>query len=87
MTQSIGAFTTFLPPLTEVRKKSQEDKEFAGDVRLGEIAAAGLTIGVGTIVSGLTGSSAPILVSILMAVGLIVLYESTLRANRPLEMA
>jgi hypothetical protein len=81
MTQAIGAFTTFLPPLAEVRKKTLDDPLFAGDVRLGEVAAVGLTIGVGAIVSGLVGSNAPMLVSVVTAVGLVFLYESTLRSN------
>jgi hypothetical protein len=80
MTQAIAAFTTFLPPLAEVRKKSIDDPLFAGDVRVGELAAVSLTIGVGTIVSGLTGSNAPIVVSLITAFGLVVLYESTLRS-------
>jgi len=85
MTQAITAFTTFLPPITEIRKGSVTDAQFAGDVRLGEVAAAGLTIGVGAMVSGLTGSSVPTVVAFLTAAGLILLYESTLQANRPME--
>jgi hypothetical protein len=81
MTQAIAAFTTFLPPLAEVRKKTADDPLFAADVRVGELAAASLTIGVGAIVSGLTGSNAPMVVSIITAAGLVVLYESTLRSN------
>lgn len=85
MTQSIAAFQTFLPPLADIRKGSADDPGFAGDVRLGEVAAAGLTIGVGAIVGSLTGSSVPTVVAVVTAVGLVVLYESTLRASRPME--
>ncbi len=81
MTQAIAAFTTFLPPLTEIRKGNAADPLFAGDVRVGELAAASLTIGVGAVVSGLTGSNAPIVVSIITAMGLVILYESTLRSD------
>jgi len=79
MTQAIGAFTTFLPPLTEVRKGSVNDPSFADDVRVGELAASALTIGIGVIVSGLTGSNAPTVVAGFTAVGLCLLYETTLR--------
>lgn len=83
MTQAIGAFTTFLPPLTDVRKGSLSDPDFAADVRVGEVAASALTIGVGAIVSSLTGSPTPTIVAGITALGLVVLYESTLRNGAP----
>jgi hypothetical protein len=81
MTQAIGAFSTFLPPLADVRKGSATDPEFAADVRVGELAAVALTLGVGVIVSGLTGSVAPTVVAALTGGGLVFLYESTLRSR------
>lgn len=81
MTQAIGAFNVFLPPLADVRKGSLDDPEFAGDVRVGELAAVALTIGVGAIVSGLTGSAVPTVVSVITGAGLVFLYESTLRSR------
>ena len=59
ITQAVGAMNSFLPPLSEVRKKSLEDSEFCGDVRLGEVAVFAVTVGIGVIVSSLTGSSVP----------------------------
>lgn len=85
MTQAFTAFNVMLPALSEVRKHDLTDTEFVGDVRLGEMAAAGLALGVGAIASSLTGSSTPIIVSAVMAGGLVLLYESTLRASRPME--
>ena len=86
LSQAIGAFTTFLPPIADIRKNDPtNDPEFTADVRMGEVAAVTITIGVGVIISGLTGSSAPALVALLAAVGLVVLYESALRRERPLE--
>lgn len=87
MTQAIAAFTTFLPPITEVRQKNINDVSFAADVRIGEAIAGTLTIGVGLIVSSLTGSSLPTLVAMITATGLIAVYELTLRADRPMERA
>ncbi len=85
ITQGVSVFGQFLPPLTEVRKRNAADTEFAADVRLGEVAAAGLVIGIGAIASSLTHSTIPIVVATITALGLIFLYESTLRANRPFE--
>ena len=81
MTQAIAAFHTFLPPLADVRKANVADPGVSGDVRVGEVAATALTLGVGAIVSGLTGSNAPMVVAVITAIGLVVLYESTLRSK------
>lgn len=81
MTQAIGTFTTFLPPLTEVRRKSIDTPSFALDVRVGELAAAGLTIGVGAMISSLTRTSTPTVIAAITAAGMITLYELTLRAT------
>ncbi len=86
ITQAISSFNTFLPDLASIRKKTpDDDPAFAGDVRMGEIAAVALTIGIGTIMSGLTGDPTPALVSLLVSVALVILYESTLRGERPME--
>lgn len=86
VSQAVSAFNAFLPPIADIRKKTpEEDTEFTADVRMGEIAAVSITMGVGVIVSSLTGSSAPAVVALLCSVGLIVLYETALRADKPLE--
>lgn len=85
MTSAVGMFQSILPPLREVRKHSLDDAEFAADVRLGEVAAVGLALGIGAVTSSLTRSSTPIVVAAVMAGGLVFLYESTLRADRPFE--
>lgn len=53
------------------------------DVRMGEIAASSITLGIGVIASGLSGSPIPIIVGAVMAGFLIVLYESALRYEGP----
>lgn len=82
---SLAAFYQMLPPISEVRKRSSGEPEFAADVRMGEVVASAITIGIGGIASSLTGSPTPALVSVLFAVSLVAMYEMTLRSDRPLE--
>jgi hypothetical protein len=84
--QSVTAFISFLPKFSEVRQKSpRDDPDFAADVRMGEIAAVTVSMGIGTISSSITGSPIPIVVTLLVCLILVTLYESTLSANRPME--
>jgi hypothetical protein len=83
MTQSITLFSGFLPRFTDIKNGSRNDPGFATDVHIGEVAAAGLTIGIGVIATGLTGSNVPLVVSIIMCVGLVALYESALNYSGP----
>lgn len=85
ITQGIGAFQFFLPRLSDVRKGGMDDPELVGDVRMGEVAAITLCVGVGAIVSSLTGSTVPVIVSIVVSAILICLYEAALRGDRPFE--
>lgn len=86
VTQGVTAFSTFLPKFSDVRRNHPDDNpDFAGDVRMGEVAAVTVTMGIGLIASSLTGSSVPAMVSALTCLVLVMLYESTLRANRPME--
>jgi hypothetical protein len=85
VTTSLAAFYQMLPPISEVRKRSSAEPEFAADVHMGEVMASAITIGIGGIASALSGSATPALVSILFAVSLITMYEITLKADRPLE--
>lgn len=78
ITQSVSLFQGLLPKFTDVKQASPQDPEFVTDVRIGEIAASSLAIGIGVIVSGLTGSPVPAMISLLMCAILIVLYERAL---------
>ena len=80
--QSIGMFSTLLPKFTDIKNGSPNDPGFVDDVRMGEIAAAAITLGVGTIASGLTNSPVPIAVALIMASFLIAMYEAALRYQR-----
>lgn len=79
LTTGIGLFTTFLPPLTEVRKNSRTDSEFVSDVRWGQAAAAALTLSLGGIAAVYVNDPAPLILAVAFAGGLVLLYEMALR--------
>lgn len=82
LTQSLSLFQSFLPKFTDIRKADPaNDPGFVKDVRMGELAAALLTIGIGTTMSALTGSPIPSVIAFVSAAGLIILYESALMSN------
>jgi hypothetical protein len=86
VSQGISAFTTFLPSISDIRKANPgEDVSMAADVRLGEVAAVALTVGVGAVASSLTGSPVPVVVAVTVSVLMVCMYEATLRADRPME--
>lgn len=81
--QGFAAFQFFMPKLSEVRKASAaNDPDMVGDVRLGEIASFTMCVGIGAIVSSLTGSPIPAYVSLLIAFVLICVYETALQGDR-----
>lgn len=80
LTQTIATFDRFLPPLTEVRRGSMNDPEFVMDVRIGELASIGLTLGVGATASALTKSNVPMIVGIFTAAIMVVVYEMVMRS-------
>jgi hypothetical protein len=78
VSQSVVVFTALLPPLAEVRKGSKADPNIRDDVRVGELAATTLVIGIGIIASGVAGTPAPVMASIVCALALVALYETVL---------
>ncbi len=83
VTNGINAFTVFLPKLSDVRKAGNADPDVIGDVRMGEVAAVTLTMGIGAISSMMTQSSLPTYIALLVCVVLVFLYEAALRGDRP----
>lgn len=84
LSQSIGAFQFFLPRLSEVRRASIKDSpDMVGDVRMGEVAASALCLGVGAIMSSMTGSPYPAIISVAMMLVLVCVYEAALRGDMP----
>jgi hypothetical protein len=87
-TTAFSAFNTFLPDLSKIREGNSElDHSLVANVRMGEVAAAGVVLGIGAITSALTGDPTPTLIAAVAVVALIFLYEATLRAERPFEKA
>lgn len=80
ITQGFTQFNVFLPRISEVRRAVPGD-EIAADVRVGEVAAIAGTMGVGFIASSLTGSKLPVIVSGLVCVLMVGIYESVLRTS------
>lgn len=84
--QSITAFQFFLPKLSDVRKvDASSNPEIVGDVRMGEVAAIALALGVGAITSSLSQSPVPMFAAVVMVAILVCVYEAALRGDRPWE--
>lgn len=79
VTQSVVAFTAFLPKFTDVGKSDKES--VAGEVRLGETAAVVISLSIGGLLSWLTDSSVPFYVAGIMTFVLVALYETALRKD------
>lgn len=79
--QTVGAYAFFLPPLREVRRAGAADSAMRGDVRMGQIAAAALSLGVATILANLTGSTMPVIATAVVALIIAFLYETALRGE------
>ena len=83
--QTVGAYSFFLPPLREVRRAGTSDAAMRGDVRMGQVASAALSLGVAGILANLTGSTLPVTVTIVVALIIAMLYETALRGERLFE--
>jgi hypothetical protein len=77
---SIGVFTGILPEFSEVRK-SVGDEAMTNDVRMGEVAAAALVVGLGLLASSITDSPAPAIASVACAAVLVIMYEAILQST------
>lgn len=78
---SVATFTALLPPLADVRKADHTNPDARADVRMGEIAASALVIGIGIVAASVAGNSAPVMASALCALALVAVYESVLRVS------
>lgn len=85
ITQGVGAFHAFLPPLTDISKADPNDEQFRNTVRIGEFAATALTVGISAMVSNLSGSYIPTVIAGILCLGLIAVYESALNSTAALE--
>ena len=86
VTTSVQAFYTLLPKLSEVRKADPvSNPDIAADVRMGEVGAVALTLGVGAIANSLTRNPLPAVTGVAMALVLVAVYEAALKSHRPFE--
>lgn len=76
--QAVSSFSIFLPKFTDVRQSDPGNDTMRKDVRLGEIGAAAVAIGVGVILSSMSGHAAPAIVAVLMSAIIVALYEKAL---------
>jgi|SRR6187397_2901197 hypothetical protein len=81
MTQSLSLFDSFLPSFRDISKADPGNEGIVRDVRMGELAAVLMTLGIGGMTSALTGSSVPAVVALVTCGGLVLLYETALRST------
>lgn len=68
----VNVFSDLLPKVTDLAGASKQT------VRLGELGAAGITIGLGVLMSSVTHDPIPLGVAIALAAGLVMFYEYAL---------
>lgn len=83
--QSISQFNTYMPPLSDVRKGSTDNKDLRGDVRIGETAALVGSLLVGILIAAITGDPTGAYVSVAVCAVYVAMYEMVLRASFPGE--
>lgn len=77
----MSGFTAFLPTLREVRQGSKDDPKMVNDVRYGQFAAGVLAVGIGALMSYLSGSATPLYVAFFTTMIFAMIYELALRNN------
>jgi len=76
-----SAFMGFCPSFSEVRRADPSDEGMTKDIRLGQVAASAVAIGTGIIVSYLSGSPVPAVVSFMMSALLVWCYQNARKAT------
>jgi hypothetical protein len=83
--QTAFFYSAFMPRLTDVRKASSMDGDMRGDVLLGQVAAGGASLLIGVLVTWVTGSQVPLIVTVLLALFIGAVYQFALNGNRVME--
>lgn len=87
MTQALALFQNFLPRFAEVRLADPDkNPDVIRDVRMGELAAVLMTLGIGGMTSALTGSQVPAVIAFATCVGMVALYEYALSARSEVNL-
>jgi hypothetical protein len=82
--QTAFFYSSFMPKLSDVRK-SPPDSEARGDVMLGQLAAGGASLLIGGLVTWVTGSQVPIIVTVTLALFIAAIYHYALTGNGVME--
>lgn len=77
--QTVVAYQFFLPRLSDVRRAS--DDEMRRDVYLGQIAAAAVSLAVGSLLAWMGGSAVPIYVTVVIALIIAGVYHYAMESN------
>lgn len=85
--QAVTVYSLFLPPLTEVRHSVADDPVMRGDVRTGQFGAAVVVVGVGFVLSNMTGSMVPVAVAVFMSAVIAAVYETAMRQEGGVDNA
>jgi hypothetical protein len=83
--QTVFAYSYFLPRLSDVRKAGPDDPDMRGDVLLGQLAAGGVSSLIGVMLTWMSGSKIPMVVTIAIALFIAALYQYALNGNRVME--
>ncbi len=81
LTQAATLHAVLLPHMSDLRQGDYNNPTLRTDVRVGQVAAAGLVIATGIIVGAIVNSSIPLWVSILSVVLMTGAVECVLRLN------
>lgn len=79
ISQSVIAFTAFLPNFVEVGRADKD--QIAGEVRLGETAAVVIGLAIGGLLSYLSESYVPLFIAAIMSAILVAMYETALNKD------
>ena len=79
--QTVTAYQFFLPRLSEVREAGPNDVNMCRNVYMGQVAAAAVSVGVGTLLSVLTGSKIPVFTSVFIALIIAGIYHYAMRSE------
>lgn len=83
--QTVVAYQIFLPKLGDVRRAEKGDPVMRGDVLLGQLAAGSVSVMVGLMLTQMSGSRTPLMVSLFIAVLIGAIYQYALVGDRVME--
>jgi len=81
-TMMLSGFSTFLPPLREVRQASPNDPTMRNDVRHGQMSAGVMALGIGALMSWLGASPVPLYVAFAATLLYATIYELALQNGK-----